>query len=106
MLGTAVGLRSAVGAAVGLWRLIVGANVGAAVGARHDEREDGAMTARESSTARGTARFFAVEAGAEALFCGEAIEWTIVEVSDAMAEGGDRLVLRERRENTGTAGCK
>jgi len=41
------------------------------------------MTARESSTARGTARFFAVEAGADALFCGEEIDWTIVEV-DAM----------------------
>ena len=41
------------------------------------------MTARESSTAIGTARFFAVEAGADALFCGEEIDWTIVEV-DAM----------------------
>ena len=84
-MGAAVGLRSAlVGTAVGLWRPeIVGATVGAAVGARH-ERVDGApMTARDSSTARGTARFFAVEAGAEGLFCGEEIDWMIVEV-DAM----------------------
>jgi len=38
------------------------------------------MTARDSSTAKGNARFFAVEAGAGALFCVEEIEWTIVEV--------------------------
>ena len=63
------------------------------------------MTARESSTAKGNARFFAVEAGAEALFCVEEIEWTIVEVSDAMVEFETVLVLRERWENTGTEPC-
>ena len=64
------------------------------------------MTARESSTAKGTARFLAVEAGAEALFCGEEIEWTIVDVSDAMAEVEIVVVLRERWENKVTSGCK
>ena len=57
------------------------------------------MTARESSTAKGNARFFAVEAGAGALFCVEEIEWTIVDVSDAMAEVEIVVVLRERWEN-------
>ena len=98
--------RSLVGAAVGLRRpLIVGTRVGAAVGARQDG-EDLPITARESSTASGTARFFAVVAGAEALFCGEAIDWTIVEVSDAMLEVRPFLVLRERWEHKVTAGCK
>ena len=63
--------------------MVVGAQVvGAAVGARHAGEDLGAppMTARESSTAKGNARFFAVEAGAGALFCVEEIEWTIVEV--------------------------
>ena len=75
-------LRSRIGAAVGLRRpLIVGASVDAVVGARQDGEDLGPpMTARESSTARGTARFFAVEAGADAPFCGEEIDWTIVEV--------------------------
>ncbi len=56
------------------------------------------ITARESRTARGTARFFAVEAGAEALFCGEEIEWTIVDVCDMVEEAEIALVLRERWE--------
>ena len=64
--------------------MVVGANVvGAAVGARHEEREDlgTPMTARDKSTARGKARFFAVLRGSPALFCGvELIEWTTVEV--------------------------
>ena len=68
--------------------MVVGAQVvGAAVGARQDGEDFGApITAIESSTAKGNARFFAVEAGAEALFCVEEIEWTIVDV-DAMVEG-------------------
>jgi len=57
------------------------------------------ITASESSTAKGTARFFAVEAGAGALFCVEEIEWTIVEVWDMVAMGEIVLVLRERWEN-------
>ena len=61
------------------------------------------MTARDSSTAKGNARFFAVEAGAEALFWGEETEWTIVEVSHAMAEVEIVLILRERWENKVTA---
>ena len=80
--------------------LIVGASVGAAVGARHAAGDLGEpMTARDSSTAKGNARFFAVEAGAGALFCVEEIEWTIVDVSDAMAEVEIVVVLRERWEN-------
>ena len=81
--------------------MVVGAKVvGAAVGARHAGEDLGApMTARDSSTARGTARFFAVEAGAGALFCVEEIEWTIVEVWDMVAMGEILLVLRERWEN-------
>ena len=69
------------GAAVGLRRpLIVGATVGAAVGARHAGEDLGMpMTARESSTARGTARFFVLAPGDATLF-DESIEWTIVEV--------------------------
>ena len=84
--------------------LIVGATVGAAFGARHAAGALGEpMTARESSTAKGTARFLAVEAGAEALFCGEEIEWTIVDVCDMVEEGEIALVLRERWENKCTA---
>ena len=63
--------------------MVVGTQViGAAVGARHAGEDLGApMTARESSTAKGTARFFAVLRGSPALFCGaELIEWTTVEV--------------------------
>ena len=48
------------------------------------------VTARDSSTAKGNARFFAVEAGAGALCCGEEIEWTIVDVCD-MVEEADRF---------------
>ena len=56
------------------------------------------MTARESSTASGKARFFAVLRGSPALFCGvELIEWTTVEVC-VMVD--DRRVARS--ENTGT----
>ena len=100
-MGAAVGLRSAlVGTAVGLWRPeIVGATVGAAVGARH-EREDGApITARDSSTAKGKARFFAVLRGSPALFCGvELIEWTTVEVC-VMVD--DRRVCAKREHRHG-----
>ena len=53
------------------------------------------MTARDSSTAKGNARFFAVEAGAGALFCVEEIEWTIVEVSEAMFDVGVDWASRE-----------
>ena len=79
VVGTAVGASSEVGTAVGLRRPLM---VGAAVGARQDGEDLGApMTARESSTAKGNARFFAVLAGAGADFCAvEEIEWTIVEV--------------------------
>ena len=103
-MGAAVGARSLVGAAVGLRRpLIVGATVGAAVGARHEREVLGEpMTARESSTAKGNARFFAVEAGAEALLCVEEIEWTIVDVSDMVEEAETVLVLRERWRTNGT----
>ena len=77
--------------------MVVGANVvGAAVGARHEEREDlgTPMTARDKSTARGKARFFAVLRGSPALFCGvELIEWTTVEVC-VMVD--DRRVCAER----------
>ena len=76
-------LRSRIGAAVGLRRpLIVGAMVGAAVGARQDGEDLGTpIKARESSTAKGKARFFAVLRGSPALFCGvELIEWTTIEV--------------------------
>ena len=87
--------------------MIVGASVGAAVGARHAAGDLGEpMTARDSSTAKGNARFFAVEAGAGALFCVEEIEWTIVEVWDMVAMGEILLVLRERWENKVTSGCK
>jgi hypothetical protein len=54
------------------------------------------MTARESSTAKGNARFFAGLAGAAALVFDEEIEWTIVEVWDMVAMGEIVLVLRER----------
>ena len=64
------------------------------------------MTARESSTAKGNARFFAVEEGAGALFCVEEIEWTIVDVWDMVEEAEIVLVLRERWENVVTAECK
>ena len=72
--------------------MVVGANVvGAAVGARHEEREDlGApMTARLSSTAKGKARFFEVLGGAEATsaFVGP---WTIVDVLDIIILGAGR----------------
>ena len=63
--------------------MVVGAQeVGAAVGARHAGEDLGTpMTASESSTAKGKARFFAVLRGSPALFCGvELIEWTTVEV--------------------------
>jgi len=87
-VGAAVGVRSLqVGTAVGLWRLVVGAKVGAAVGARHAGEDLGAITARESSTAKGNARFFEVLAGpGDAALCGVE-EWTIVEVRDAILEG-------------------
>jgi hypothetical protein len=57
------------------------------------------MTASESRTAKGNARFFAVEAGADALFCGEEIEWTVVDVCDMVEAAEIVLVLSERWEN-------
>ena len=60
------------------------------------------MTARESSTASGNARFFEVLAGDAALACEE---WTIVEVWDAIFEIWlmiDVEGLHERWENKGT----
>ena len=64
------------------------------------------IRARESSTAKGNARFFAVEAGAEALLCVEEIEWTIVDVWDMVEAAEIALVIRERCENKFTAACK
>ena len=64
------------------------------------------ITAMLRSSARGTARFFAGLAGAAALVFDEEIEWTIVDVSDAMAEVEIVVVLRERWENKVTSGCK
>ena len=61
--------------------LNVGASVGAAVGARHAAGDLGEpITARESSTAKGNARFFLVLGGAAAALFDESIEWTIVDV--------------------------
>ena len=100
-MGAAVGARPLVGAAVGLWRpLIVGANVGAVVGARHAGEALGKrMTARDKSTAKGRARFFAVLRGSPALFCGaELIEWTTVEVC-VMVD--DRRVCAKREHRHG-----
>ena len=52
------------------------------------------MTARDNSTAKGTARFFAVLRGSPALFCGVGlIDWTTVEVC-VMVD--DRRVLAKR----------
>ena len=87
--------------------MVVGANVvGAAVGAKHAGEDLGApITASESSTARGTARFFAVEAGAAALVFDEEIEWTIVDVWDMVEEAEIVLVLRERWENKWHCSC-
>ena len=79
------------------------------MGARHAGEDLGTpITARESRTARGNAneRFFAGLAGAAALVFDEEIEWTIVDVSDAMAEVEIVVVLRERWENKVTSGCK
>ena len=106
-MGAAVGARSlVVGAAVGLRRpLIVGAEVGAAVGARHAGEDLGApITAMLRSRARGTARlrFFEVLGGAAAHVFDEEIEWTIVEVCDMVAMGEIVLVLRERCWDNGT----
>ena len=50
------------------------ASVGAAVGARHAAGDLGEpMTARDSSTAKGNARFFAVEAGAAGTFARDVV---------------------------------
>ena len=107
-MGAVVGLRSlVVGAAVGLRRpLIVGASVGAAVGARQDGEDLGApITAMLRSRARGTARFFAVEAGAEAVFCGEEIDWTIVDVCDMVEEAEIAWFGASAGRTNGTAAC-